>query len=164
MSHKLTITTTDNDREILMTRSFDAPRELVFEAMTVPDLVKRWLGAQNGWSMDVCEIDLKVGGTYRYLWRGPNGNSMGMRGVYREIVRPERIVNTEVFDDAWYPGEAVETVVLVEREGTTTLSSTVLYQSKEARDGVLASPMESGVAASYDNLAEVLESMRVEKA
>ena len=129
---------------------------MVFDALTKPELVKRWLGGFGGWSMAVCEVDLKVGGSYRYVWRGPDGREMGMRGIYREIVRPERIVSTEVFDDPWYPGEAVGTAVLVERGGRTTLTTTVLYASKEARDGVLESPMESGVAKSYDALDALL--------
>jgi uncharacterized protein YndB with AHSA1/START domain len=147
---------TPSDREIAMTRVFKAPRHLVFDALTKPELVKRWLGVQNGWSMEVCEIDLKVGGSYRYLWRNTSGADMGMRGVYREIVRPERIVNTEVFDQAWYPGEAVGTAVLVEEDGRTTLTTTVLYNSRETRDAVLKTPMEKGVAASYDKLEELL--------
>ena len=81
---------------------------------------------------------------------------MGMRGVFREIVPPERIVNTESFDDPWYPGEAVGTAVLVEHNGRTTLTTTVIYASREARDGVLKSGMESGIAASYDKVAELL--------
>ena len=90
------------DREIAISRAFDAPRALVFDALTKPDLIRRWLGVFGGWSMEVCEVDLRVGGAYRYVWRGPNGASMGMRGVYREIVRPERLVNTEQFDEPWY--------------------------------------------------------------
>ena len=147
---------TPSDREIAMTRVFKAPRHLVFDALTKPELVKRWLGVQNGWTLEVCEIDLRVGGTYRYLWRKEGGADMGMRGVYREIVRPERIVNTEVFDQAWYPGEAVGTAVLVEEDGRTTLTTTVLYNSRETRDAVLKTPMEKGVAASYDKLEELL--------
>jgi uncharacterized protein YndB with AHSA1/START domain len=148
---------TPSDREISLTRVFDAPRTMVFDAHTKPELVKRWLGARAGWTMPVCEIDLRVGGAYRYLWRGPQGD-MGMRGVFREIVRPERIVATEVFDESWYPGDAIDTTVLVEKGGKTTLTLTVLYNSKEARDGVLKSPMASGVSESYDKLAELLAS------
>src|SRR5207247_8670465 len=97
--------TTPSDREIAMTRVFDAPRKLVFDAHTKPELVKRWLLGPPGWSMPVCEIDLRVGGRFRYVWRRDNdGTQMGMGGVYREIVAPERIVNTEKFDEAWYPG------------------------------------------------------------
>src|SRR5438093_12929728 len=116
--------TTPTDREIAMTRLFDAPRKLVFDAWTKPELLKRWFGPP-GWSLVICEIDLKVGGAYRYVWRREHdGTDMGMGGVYREIVPPERIVNTESFDDSWYPGEALDTTVLVEQGGKTTLTTT----------------------------------------
>ena len=144
------------DRELVMTRAFDAPRALVFEALTKPELVKRWLGVFGNWTMPVCEIDLKVGGKYRYVWRGPDGATMGMGGVYREIARPEKIVATERFDDAWYPGEALDTTVLREKDGKTTLTVTVLYESRDARDAVLKSPMEQGAAQTYDNLEQLL--------
>jgi uncharacterized protein YndB with AHSA1/START domain len=151
--------TTPSEREIAMTRVFDAPRSLVFDAWTKPELVKRWLGVRNGWSLAVCEIDLKVGGAYRFVWRGPDGAEMGMGGVYREVAPPERLVSTEKFDEAWYPGEAVDTMVLTEQDGKTTLTVTVLYESQEARDAVLETPMAEGVAESYDKLAELLASM-----
>jgi uncharacterized protein YndB with AHSA1/START domain len=149
--------TTPTDREIAMTRVFDAPRRLVFDAMTKPELVKQWLLGPPGWTMPVCEIDLKVGGAYRYVWRkDSDGKEMGMGGVYREVAAPERLVATERFDEAWYPGEAVGTLVLSEQGGKTTVTQTVLYQSQEARDAVLKSGMDKGVAASYDRLAELL--------
>ncbi|MDB5032854.1 MAG: ATPase [Chlorobi bacterium] len=148
--------TASGDREIMMTRTFDAPRPLVFKAMTTPDLVRRWLGVHNGWKLDVCEIDLKVGGAYRYRWIGPDGAAMGMSGVYREVVRPERIVCTEVFDEAWYPGEAVGTLVLTDDGERTKLTQTVRYDSPETRDAVLKTPMESGLTAGYDALEDVL--------
>ena len=148
--------TTPTDREIAMTRVFDAPRHLVFEAYTKPDLLKRWLGVHAGWSMAVCEVDLRVGGAYRYVWRNEQGMEMGMRGVFREVVPNERIVATEVFDESWYPGEAVDTVVLTEQGGRTTLTLTVRYESREARDAVLKSPMEQGVAAGFDKLEQLL--------
>lgn len=148
--------TTRGDREIVMTRTLDAPRKLVFDAFTKPELVKQWLLGPPGWSMPVCEIDLRVGGSYRYVWRKAGLPDMGMGGVYREIVPPEKIVSTETFDQAWYPGEAVGTLLLVEQGGKTTVTQTVLYQSKEARDGILKSGMETGVAASYNRLAELL--------
>jgi uncharacterized protein YndB with AHSA1/START domain len=152
--------TTPSDREIAMTRVFDAPRRLVFEAVTKPELVKQWLLGPDGWSMPVCEIDLRVGGKYRYVWRRiSDGKDMGMGGVYREIVAPERIVATETFDDPWYKGEAVGTTVLVEQGGKTTLTQTMLYDSREIRDAILKTPMEKGVARSYDRLAEVLQGM-----
>ncbi|MDB4869425.1 MAG: hypothetical protein JWL97_429, partial [Gemmatimonadales bacterium] len=144
--------TTPSDREIAMTRVFDAPRSLVFDAFTKPELIKRWLGVRGGWTFAVCEVDLKVGGAYRYVWRGPKGQEMGMGGVFREVVRPERVVCTEKFDESWYEGEAVDTMTFVERNGKTTATTTVLYSSKAARDGVLKSPMDKGVAEGYDKL------------
>lgn len=147
---------TPSDRELAMTRVFDAPRSMVFDAWTKPELLKRWLGVFGGWTFAVCEVDLRVGGKYRFVWRGKDGNEMGMGGVYSEIVRPERIVCTEKFDDPWYEGDAIDTTTFVERAGKTTMTTTVLYASKEVRDAVLESPMESGVAKSYDKLAELL--------
>jgi uncharacterized protein YndB with AHSA1/START domain len=146
------------EREIIMTRVFDAPRELVFDALTKPELVKRWLLGPPGWSMPICQIDLKVGGAYRYVWRNEDGREMGMGGKYTEIVRPERIVHTELFDEAWYEGESLNTWVLSEKGGNTTLTVTMRYGSTKTRDGVLESGMESGVAASYERLDEILAS------
>jgi len=150
---------TRGDREIVMTRVFDAPRELVFEAMTQPALLKRWFFGPPGWTLAECAIDLRVGGRYRYVWRGPGGAVMGMGGEYREIVPPVRIVATELFDEQWYPGGAVGTLVLEEAGGKTTLTQTVVYASAEARAAVLRTPMEHGVAAGYDRLAEMLGAM-----
>ena len=150
---------TPTDRDIVMTRTFDAPRAMVWDALTRPELVKRWLGAMRGWTMTVCDIDLRVGGRYRYVWRHEKGNEMGMGGEYREVAKPERIVNTEKFDEAWYEGEAVGTIVLTENAGRTTLSETVRYQSKAVRDGVIAGPMAEGVAKSFDKLEELLAAM-----
>jgi uncharacterized protein YndB with AHSA1/START domain len=147
---------TPSDRELAMTRVFDAPRSMIFDAWTKPELLRRWLGVFGSWTFAVCEVDLRVGGKYRFVWRGKDGNEMAMGGVYREIVRPERIVCTEKFDDPWYEGDAIDTTTFVERAGKTTMTTTVLYGSKEIRDAVLKSPMESGVAKSYDKLAEVL--------
>lgn len=148
--------TTRGDRELVMTRVFDAPRALVFDAFTKPELIRQWLLGPPGWTMPVCEVDLRVGGHYRYVWRHASGTDMGMGGIYREIVVPARIVSTEKFDESWYPGEAVGTVALVERGGKTTLTHSILYESPEALQTVLRSPMESGVAAGYDRLAELL--------
>lgn len=158
------------EREIVITRDFDAPRALVFDAFTKPELIRRWLLGAPGWEMVVCDVDLRVGGSYRWVWRREKAAAegsecgetveMGMGGVYREIVPPERLVSTEKFDQSWYPGEAVGTIVLAERDGKTTLTQTMLYESRAARDAVLASPMEEGVAASYDWLEELLASQR----
>jgi uncharacterized protein YndB with AHSA1/START domain len=147
------------EREIAITRDFAAPRRLVFDAYTKPELVRRWLLGPDGWSMPVCEIDLRVGGAYRYVWRHlTNGAEMGMGGVYREITAPDRLVATEKFDEAWYPGEALNTLELVERAGRTTLTQTMRYESREAREAVLKSPMEQGLAAGFDRLEELLAS------
>ena len=153
---------TPSDQEIALTRVFDAPRNLVFDAYTRPELLTRWLGLHAGWTLAICEIDLRVGGTYRYVWRGPQGAEMGMRGTYREVVRPERIVTTEKFDQSWYEGECVGTVTLVEQGGRTTLTMNLRYDSKKARDGVLKSPMAEGIAVGFDLLAKVLATLTPE--
>jgi uncharacterized protein YndB with AHSA1/START domain len=147
---------TPTDREIVMTRVFDAPRHLVWDAFTKPELLKRWFGPR-GWSMVVCEVDLRVGGGFRFVLHSPDGKDMGMRGVYREIVAPERSVHMESFDD--YPGESQVTGAFVEQGGQTTLIATVLYPSQEVRDIVIKSGMEHGAAESYDKLAELLASI-----
>ena len=152
---------TRGDREIVVTRTFNAPRALVWKALTTPELLKRWLGVFRDWTLPVCEMDLRVGGAYRYEWRNAaNGSTMGMGGTFLEISAPERLVTTELFDDPWYPGEAVDTQVLTERDGKTTLTLTVRYASKEARDGVIASPMATGMAAGYDAMERVLATGR----
>jgi uncharacterized protein YndB with AHSA1/START domain len=148
--------TTPSDHEIVMTREFNAPRSLVYDAFTKPELIKRWLGVGAGWTMETCEVDLRVGGAYRYVWRGPGGIEMAMGGVHRDIVPGERIVNTQTFDHAWYAGEAVGTLVLVETAGKTTVTNSVRYDSKDIRDAVLKSPMEQGVARGYDALDVLL--------
>ena len=150
--------TKSGEAEIVMTRSFDAPRALVFDALTKPELVKRWLLGPPGWSLPVCDIALKVGGAFRYVWRNADGREMGMGGVFHEIVPPECIVHTELFDDDWTGGETLVTNFLTEHSGKTTLSVTVRYQTPDARDTVLGSGMEEGVAMSYDRLAELLTS------
>lgn len=156
--HVLTVTT-PSDTEIAMTRSFDAPRALVFDAWTKPALLQRWMGSHAGWSWAECTVDLRVGGAYRFLWRGPHGAMLGMRGTYLEVAAPDRLVATEVFDEAWYEGAGQSTLVLTERDGVTTCVNTVRYGSKEIRDAVLRSPMESGVAAGYDTLDAVFASL-----
>jgi uncharacterized protein YndB with AHSA1/START domain len=144
-----------SDTEIVMTRRFDGPRRLVFDAWTKPELLTRWYGA-HGWNLTVCEIDLRVGGRYRFVWRGPDGTDMGAGGVYREILPPHRLVYTEEFDDHWYPGESLVAHVLAEHRGVTTLTSTLRFPSKEVRDSVIRSPMERGVADGYERLDGVL--------
>jgi uncharacterized protein YndB with AHSA1/START domain/effector-binding domain-containing protein len=148
---------TPTDCSVEVSRDFNAPRDLVFDAFTKPEFVRRWLLGPDGWTMPVCEIDLRVGGRYRYVWhKESTGSQMGMGGIFRAIVRPERFVVTEKFDDAWYPGEALNTTVFEERDGTTAVRLTVLYESKEARDIASRSGMERGMVLGYDRLETLL--------
>ena len=149
--------TTPSDREIAMTRVFDAPRRLVFEAWTKPEHVPNWLLGPPGWTMPVCEIDLRPGGAWHYVWRKSDGSEMEMRGVFREIVPPERLVSTESWGGDW--PETINTVTLIEDNGKTTMTLTVLYPSKEARDAALKTGMKEGVAMSFDRLAEYLQTI-----
>jgi uncharacterized protein YndB with AHSA1/START domain len=152
---------TPSHRELRITRQFDAPRALVWDAWTKPELVRRWLLGPDGWSMPVCEMDLRVGGAYRWVWRKETtGAEMAMGGVFREIVAPERLVASERFEDPWYEGEALVTTTFSERDGRTTVTSTSRYDTQQIRDGVLASGMESGVERSYQRLDEMLPSLR----
>lgn len=149
---------TSGDCGIVITRDFDAPRDLVWDTMSRPELLKRWLFGPPGWEMTVCEEDQRVGGKFRWAWAGPDGAGMTMSGEYREIVPPERAVRTETFEFGCGPqmGEQVATLELTEQGGKTRLTLTVLYPSKEARDGALASGMEHGMSAGYDRLDEIL--------
>jgi len=160
MGNKLNITT-PSDLEIVMTRTFDAPRALVWEAMSKPELIKQWLFSPPGWSMIVCEEDVRVGGAFRWQWGSAEGPGMSMHGVYREVAPPQRLVRTELFDfGCGIPegggAEQVCTLVLQEENGKTHLTLTAVYPSKEARDGALASGMEEGVKAGYNQLDELL--------
>lgn len=147
------------ERAIVMTRVFDAPRDLVFDAFTKPEFIQRWLLGPGAWTMSVCNVDLRVGGAYRYvLRRDSDGTEMGWGGVYREIARPERLVHTERFDQFWYAGEALITTEFVEEQGKTTITVTILCESQQARDTMLQSNMKVGVAASYNKLEGLLES------
>lgn len=148
---KITIPT---DREVVVTRTFDAPRTLVFDAYTQPELLKRWYGAP-GRSLVVCEVDLRVGGAYRFLWRGEGKSDVGMHGVHREVVRPERLVRTERWED-WDAGEIIETVTFTEHAGQTVLRSTGLYPSRDVRDAVLKAGLENGTRETFGRLADEL--------
>jgi uncharacterized protein YndB with AHSA1/START domain len=147
--------TLPSDREIVMTRVFDAPRELVFEAHSKCEHLKRWWGRGNPLT---CEIDFRPGGTYRFVEHAPDGEDYAFRGEYREILAPERIVHTFEFEGM--PGHvSVETLVLEEHDGKTTLTSTSVFQSVEDRDGMLHSGMEAGASKSMDSLAELLATL-----
>ena len=156
--------TTPSDREIVITRSFDAPRRLVYKAMTQPDLIRRWLFLPPGWSMTTCEENVRVGGRYRWEWAGPDGQTaMKMHGTYREVVPGERLARTETFEFGCAPqaGEQLATIDFTEQAGRTTVTITVVYPSKEARDGAIASGMEKGMSAGYDQLEGLLASGQI---
>jgi uncharacterized protein YndB with AHSA1/START domain len=148
--------TTPSDREVAMTRVFDAPRRLVFEAWTNPKHVPRWLLGPDGWTMPVCEIDLRPGGSWHFVWRKSNGTEMAMSGEYREVTPPERIVNTERWGPEW--PETLNTLILTEENGRTTMTLTILYPSKEARDAAIKTGMSDGASQSFDRLENYLAS------
>jgi uncharacterized protein YndB with AHSA1/START domain len=150
---------TPSDREIRLTRLFDAPRHLVWEAMSKPEHVRRWWGClSDAHSVTSCEIDLRVGGTWRFVGRGPQGE-YGFHGVYREIAAPERVVFTEIFEP--FPDvESVVTSLLTEEHGRTRLTVTAAYPSRDVRDMVIATGMEGGAAISYDRLEDVVTELQ----
>ncbi|MGH7518876.1 MAG: SRPBCC family protein [Gemmatimonadales bacterium] len=158
-TNKLNATTftTPSDREVAMTRVVDAPRRLVFDAWTKPEHLPHWMLGPEGWTMPVCEIDLRPGGAWHFVWRRADGTEMEMRGVYREIRPPERLVATESWGGDW--PETLNTLILTEEDGKTTITQTVLYPSKEARDAALKTGMKDGVSESFDRLAEYLRTM-----
>jgi uncharacterized protein YndB with AHSA1/START domain len=145
----------NGDREIVIRRGFDAPRELVWQCYTKPELLKRWYGLPD-WTMTVCEIDLRVGGKWRFATKSPDGFEMASSGVYREIEAPGKLVNTEVYDQDWTGGETISTLTLEEADGVTTATTTVLYATKESRDGALASPMATGMEIGFTRLDDLL--------
>lgn len=149
--------TTPSDRELVMTRDFDAPRRLVFEAWTNPEHLPHWMLGPEGWTMPVCEIDLRPGGAWHFVWRRADGTEMEMRGVYREIAPPERLVSTESWGGNW--PETVNTLILSEKNGKTTITQTVLYPSKEARDAALKTGMKEGMSMGLDRLDKYLRTM-----
>ena len=152
--------TTPSDTEITLTRLFDAPRDLVWTAMTQPEHVRRWWGClDERYSVPVCEIDLRVGGRWRFVGRGPEGDYPAFYGEYREIEPPERLVYTEIFEPFPDAGSLV-TQLLTEDQGRTRLTVTARYDSRATRDIVLGTGMEKGAAVSYDRLADVVQTLR----
>lgn len=161
------VVTTPSDLEIVMTRSFQAPRRLVWDAMTKPELIRRWMFTPPGWSWATCEVDLRVGGAYRWEWNGPDGRlALSIHGVHRDVSPPSRLVHTERMDmgagagncegEAGEPWELLATIDLSESAGTTHLRMTLAFPCKEARDMALRSNMEYGVAAGYRALDALL--------
>ncbi|HXH81748.1 MAG TPA: SRPBCC family protein, partial [Candidatus Tectomicrobia bacterium] len=151
-----TIFALPSDREIAVTRGVAAPRDVVWKAWTSPDSVARWMLGPEGWTMPVCEIDLRPGGAWHFVWRTQAGETMEMRGVYQEVVPPARLVTIESWGGDW--PETFNTLALAEENGIVTMTSTVRYPSREARDAALGTGMKDGWAASYDRLAAYLAS------
>lgn len=156
MNKNSLIVTTPTDTEIVITRLFVAPRPIVWRCWTEPALVRRWLLGPPGWTFETCEIDLHVGGSYRYVWRSADGAPLGMRGTFTEVTPPSRLADRQIFDEDWTGGETVGTLVFEEVGATTKLTSTFLYSSKAARDGALATGMTEGMSTGYDRLDEIL--------
>ena len=157
-THALTFVTS-GDRDVILSRVFDVPADVLFHALTTPHLVQQWLGVHHPWSMPVCDIDLREGGAYRYQWQHPNGKSFGSRGTYLHVTPNARIEADEYFME--YPTPVMVTQVLTEAHGRTTLSITERYASEEIRGMALASGMETGVESSYDTLAVMLATAAV---
>jgi uncharacterized protein YndB with AHSA1/START domain len=154
------VVTLPNDRDVVVVRKFNAPRELVFEAWTTASLVQKWLGGAPGWTMTVCEMDARPGGKYRWRWRSDeNGAEFGFSGEFREVIRPSRIVHVERYDPGDLGGEMGEALVtseLTERDGVTTYKMTIRYESQEVRDAALSTGMTDGMEQSYQKLDELL--------
>jgi len=148
------------DREILISRDFDAPRDLVFDCWTKPHFVQQWLSGPDGWRFVSCEIDLREGGHYRYVWENQQGERMGLTGQLKEVVRPEKLVSSELFDEDWTDGEALVTAIFSEDDASRTrLTQTVRYSSSEARERALVSGMADGMEAGFARLDRMLTEM-----
>jgi len=144
--------TTPSEREIRVTRMFDAPPELVFECHTQPEYLKKWLLGPPGWSMPICEVDLRAGGRYRYVWRSDSDSSeFGVQGEFREIASPQRLVSIETMDGA--PGESLCTATFAQSGTGTLFTLTMSFDSRETRDVALQSGMTDGMSLSYDRLS-----------
>jgi uncharacterized protein YndB with AHSA1/START domain len=154
------VVSTPSDTEIQMTRQFDAPRTLVWEMFSKPEHVRQWWGCKH-LEMTVCEIDFRVGGEYRFEGRMPDGNICPFKGVHHEIVYPEKVVYTEIFDvDVAREHPGLVTTTFTEQDGKTTVTVLIRYDSKQTRDIVLSTGMESGAAAGYDKIDELLAERR----
>src|SRR5687768_11293608 len=153
----ITTFTTPSDLELVATRVFDAPRELVWEAFTKVEHLRQWVKGPNDEPMAVTESDTRPGGKWRYAWKQPEGGMMQMRGTYREVVEPERIVHVESWGDDW--PETINTQVLTEQNGKTKVVTTIQYVSREARDRALATGMKDGWSKANENLDDYLPKM-----
>jgi uncharacterized protein YndB with AHSA1/START domain len=157
-TNKSTVTL-PNDRDVVVVRKFNAPRALVYDAWTKPELVSRWLLGPPGWTMPVCEMDVRVGGKFRWRWRNEEGAEFGFSGVFKEVVRPSRLVHTEAYDPGdvgGEMGEALVTAVLTETAGVTTHAMTIRYPSQQVRDAALKTGMTDGMEMSFTKLDALL--------
>jgi uncharacterized protein YndB with AHSA1/START domain len=155
-STSATSVSTPSDTEVVITRSILGPRHLVYEAWTSCEHLPKWMGAE-GWSMTECDIDLRVGGAYRYVSSGPDGSVLELRGTYTEVSPPERLVSTGSWGGDW--PETVDSLELIDNNGRTTIRLTITYPSKEARDAAKATGMVEGMNAGYDRLADHVAAM-----
>jgi uncharacterized protein YndB with AHSA1/START domain len=158
MTRGTTVVTVPTDTEILITREFDAPRHLVYKAWTTPDLIKRWWSGDRG-EMTIAEVDLRVGGKWRFVMTAHGEFEVAFHGEYREIIPNERIVSTEVYE-AMPEGQALSIVTFAESDGRTVLTLLMQLASKEERDAVISSGMEGGVREQMDHLEQVAASLR----
>jgi uncharacterized protein YndB with AHSA1/START domain len=149
---------TPSDREVVITRVVDAPRDLVWKAWTSPEHIRQWMLGRPGWTMPVCEMDLRPGGKWRYVWRQPNGADMTLSGAVREVAPPARLVTTERWGPEW--PETLNTMALTESRGLTTITLTVLYPSKAARDAALQTGMKEGMELTFGNLDALLRTLK----
>jgi uncharacterized protein YndB with AHSA1/START domain len=149
--------TTPSDREISLVRRFDAPRDLVFAAFTDPEHIPHWMLGPDGWSMPVCELDLREGGAWHFVWRKDDGEEMGMTGVFTEVSPPEKVVQTEAWGGDW--AETINTTAFAQDGDATIVTQTILYPSEEARDRALGTGMSDGASTSYDRLARYLATL-----
>lgn len=160
MAGELTINQ-PSDLEVELVRTFAAPRELVFRAFTEPELLEQWMLGPGGWTMPVCEVDLRVGGGYRQVWRKSGAPDMGLTGEYLEVTPPERLVATELFDDDWTGGRTTVTTTFDDRAGstppTTRVVTLVKYSSEEARNAAVRTGMAEGMEAGFKRLDDLLE-------
>ncbi len=149
-----------SDREVKVVRRFNAPRALVYQAYTEPKLMKRWLTGTPGWSMPVCEMDVRVGGAYRWRWRSDDGAEFGFSGVFRDVEPAARLAHTQVYDPGDVGGdmgdESLITVAFSEKDGVTTVTTLMDFGSKEARDSAMATGMTDGMEMSYQSLDKLL--------
>ncbi len=154
MPKPLTITT-PGDRAVVVTREFDAPRALVWLCYSKPELIRRWYGLPD-WQMTVCDVDFRVGGKWRFVTVAPGGYEMGSQGIYTGIAEPERIDQTEYYDDDWTKGGSENTLMFAETGGRTTVTLTVTYSSPEARAAAVATPMATGMEIGFRRLDDLL--------